>query len=254
MPRIMYDSTNPFDIPEHAQMVLVYMDGKYAWSQAGKDRFKYAVQVTCSAIGAVVAQIGDVELGCIWPVENAVPYVRRQRAAGLVGCIYINQANDWGPCREAFRGAGEPEPLWLVANYDGNPFIPAGAIGKQYAHPSKPLGNPLNKPWHTAGHWDESIVADYWPGVDGDEMDWETFKSFMERYEKFHGRFGGPEAVGSNGPSRRETFEILRQHAQKEDISVTMTEEDKDDIAAKIKLGLLEELAPLFELARRLEN
>ncbi|MFD9706218.1 hypothetical protein [Lentzea sp. NPDC059081] len=166
MPRLMYDSVNPFAIPDHAQMVLVYVDGIYKWSQAGRDRFKHAQQVTCSAIGAVTAQVGDVEAGCIWPVENAVPWVQRARRDGYDPTIYINQMNDWGPCRRAFQRAGVPEPHWLVANYDGVPEIPDGSIGKQYAHPSTPLGNPLDKPWHTTGHWDESWVADYWPGVD----------------------------------------------------------------------------------------
>jgi hypothetical protein len=165
MPRILYDSVNPFAIPEHAQMVLVYVDGIYRWSQAGRDRFKYAQQITCSAIGAVTAQVGDVEKGCIWPVENAVPWVLRARADGYDPTVYVNEMNDWGPCREAFRRAGVPEPHWWVANYNGIRAIPAGSVGRQYAHPSTPPGNPQG-PWHTAGHWDESWVADYWPGVD----------------------------------------------------------------------------------------
>jgi hypothetical protein len=165
MPRLMYDSVNPFAIPAHAQMVLVYVDGIYKWSQAGRDRFKHATQVTCSAVGAVTAQVGDVEVGCIWPVENAVGWVQRARRDGYDPTVYINQRNDWGPCRDAFRRAGVAEPHWFVANYDGVREIPAGSIGKQYAHPSSPPGNPTG-PWHTAGHWDESWIADHWPGVD----------------------------------------------------------------------------------------
>lgn len=165
MPRLMYDSVNPFAIPKDAQMVLVYVDGIYAWSQAGRDRFRHAKQVTCSAVGAVSAQVGDVEVGCIWPPANAVPWVQRARRDGYDPTIYVNERNDWGPVREAFRRAGVPEPHWLVANYNGVREIPAGSIGRQYAHPSDPPGNPTGK-WHTAGHWDESWVADYWPGVD----------------------------------------------------------------------------------------
>jgi hypothetical protein len=165
MPRLMYDSTDPLAIPTHAQMVLVYVDGKYQWSQAGRDRFKHAKQVTCSAIGAVSAQVGDVEFGCIWPPANAVPWVQRARRDGYDPTVYVNEMNDWGPVREAFRAAGEPEPHWWVANYNGVREIPAGSIGRQYAHPSDPPGNPTG-PWHTNGHWDESWVADYWPGVD----------------------------------------------------------------------------------------
>lgn len=167
MPRIMYDSVNPFAIPKDAQMVLVYVDGIYKWSQAGRDRFKHAKQVTCSAIGAVSAQVGDVEDGCIWPPANAVPWVQRARRDGYDPTVYVNEINDWGPVREAFRRAGVPEPHYWVANYNGVRTIPAGSVGRQYAHPSTPPGNPQG-PWHTAGHWDESWIADFWPGVDND--------------------------------------------------------------------------------------
>lgn len=165
MPRVMYDSTDPFDIPETASMVLVYVDGIYRWSQAGRDRFKYATQVTCSAVGAVSAHVGDVEVGCIWPPERAVPWVQQARRDGYDPTLYVNELNDWAPTREAFRRAGVREPHWLVANYNGVRAIPAGSVGRQYACPSDPPGKPRG-PWHTAGHWDESWVLDVWPGVD----------------------------------------------------------------------------------------
>lgn len=168
--RLMYDSSNPNSIPEHAQMVLVYVDGIYApkWAKAAQTRFKYAQKVTCSAIGAVTAQVGDVELGCIWPVANAVPWVVRARRDGYDPTIYINERNDWGPCREAFRRAGVPEPHWFVANYDGDPDIPAGAVAKQFAHPGESYekGYAPTVPWETGKHYDLSNVRDYWPGVD----------------------------------------------------------------------------------------
>lgn len=170
MPRLMYDSVDPFAIPKDAQMVVVYMDGIYKWSQAGRDRFKHAKQVTCSAVGAVSAQVGDVEDGCIWPPANAVQWVQRARRDGYDASVYVNEMNDWGPVREAFRRAGVPEPHYWVANFNGVRAIPKGSVGRQYAHPSTPPGNPQG-PWHTNGHWDESWIADYWPGVD-DEPPW----------------------------------------------------------------------------------
>lgn len=165
MVRTMLDSTEPRAIPPDAQMVAGYVDGLYEWSAAEWAMFPNSVKVTISAIGLRVAQVGDVERGCIWPVANAVPYVRRQRAAGLRGAIYINERNDWGPCRQAFWAAGEPEPDWWVANYDGIAIIPAGAIAKQHRHPHDGDGI-ADKPWETGFHADESVVADYWPGID----------------------------------------------------------------------------------------
>ncbi|ROP36297.1 hypothetical protein [Saccharothrix texasensis] len=164
--RVMYDSVNASAIPANAAMVAGYVDGRYAWSQKDWDRFPNAVRVTISAVGAAVAMVGDVERGCIWPVANAVPWVLRARAAGYDPTIYVNELNDWRPCREAFRAAGVPEPHWWVANYDGRQTIPAGAVAKQYAHPHDGDGV-ADRPWETGGHYDLSVVADYWPGVDG---------------------------------------------------------------------------------------
>lgn len=184
--RIMFDSTSPWDIPRDAKMVAYYVDGKYAWPQEWLDMFPNALKVSISAIGARVAQVGDVESGCIWPVANAVPWVLRARAAGIDPTIYVNERNDWGPCRDAFRRAGVPEPHWWVANYDGVQSIPAGAIAKQYAHPHDGDGV-ANRPWETGKHYDLSVVADYWPGVDDEGDDMAALDDFRELYYRTYG-------------------------------------------------------------------
>lgn len=168
MTRIMYDSTTPWDIPRDAEMVAYYVDGRYAWPQAWLDLFPRAVKVSISAIGARVAQVGDVEVGCIWPPANAVPWVRRARAAGIDPTIYCNELNDWPPVRRAFWAAGEPEPHYWVARYNGVAQIPAGAVARQYAHPHDGDGV-ADRPWETGFHYDKSVVADFWPGVDSIE-------------------------------------------------------------------------------------
>jgi hypothetical protein len=165
MPRRMYDSTTPWDIPRDAEMVAYYVDGRYAWPQAWLDLFPRAVKVSISAIGTRTAQVGDVEIGCIWPPVNAVPWVLRARADGYDPTIYVNQMNDWAPTRAAFRAAGVPEPHYWVANYDGVPVIPTWSVAKQYAHPHDGDGV-ANRPWETGKHYDLSIAADFWPGVD----------------------------------------------------------------------------------------
>lgn len=155
MTRTMYDSTNPDDIPHDAEMVAYYVDGIYAWPQEWIDRFPNAVKVSISAIGQRTAQVGDVEVGCIWPPANAVDWVLRARADGYDPTIYVNERNDWAPTRAAFDARGVAHPHWWVANYNGQQTIPAGAVAKQYAHPPM-IGK----------HYDLSVVADYWPGVD----------------------------------------------------------------------------------------
>lgn len=165
MTRTMFDSTTPWDIPRDAEMVAYYVDGLYAWPQAWLDLFPRAVKVGISAIGQKVAQVGDVEVGCIWPPANAVPWARRARAAGLDPTIYVNELNDWGPVRRAFQAAGEPEPHYWTARYNGVAEIPDGAVARQYKHPHDGDGV-ADKPWETGKHYDESVVRDFWPGVD----------------------------------------------------------------------------------------
>lgn len=161
MVRSMYDSTRPDDIPRDAEMVAFYVDGRYAWPQAWLDLFPASVKVSISAVGTRTAQVGDVEAGCIWPPANAVDWVLRARLDGYDPTIYVNERNDWEPTRRAFLAADVPEPHWWVANYDGSPSIPTGAVAKQYAHP----------PMLENRHYDLSAVADHWPGVDAPRED-----------------------------------------------------------------------------------
>jgi len=159
--RTMYDSVDADAIPTDAEIVAGYVDGRFAWSASDWARFPRSVKVRISAIGAThLAEVFDVEVGCIWPPANVVPLVVRARAAGIDPTVYVNQNNDWGPTRDAFTRAGVAHPHWWVANYDGGQNIPAGAVAKQYAHPPM-IGR----------HYDLSVAADFWPGVDeGDNL------------------------------------------------------------------------------------
>lgn len=185
--RIMFDSTSPWDIPRDAAMIAYYVDGRYAWPQEWLDMFPDAVKVSISAIGVQVAHVGDVEVGCIWPPANAVPWVRRARAAGYDPTIYVNELNDWLPVRQAFWNAGEPEPHYWTARYNGIREIPPGAVARQFAHPHDGDGF-ANNPWETGKHYDLSVVADYWPGVDddGDDMA-QAFDDFRDLYYRVYG-------------------------------------------------------------------
>lgn len=167
--RLMYDSVDPMAIPETAQMVLVYVDGIYAknWrTEAARERFKYAQKVTCSAIGVAQAQVYDVEPECIWPIERVGPLVKRDWDQGLDPTVYLNERNHWHAARDYFRRTYGREPQWFVANYDGDPSIPDGAVAKQYAHPADPPGSIPSGPWELPFHADVSAVRAYWPGVD----------------------------------------------------------------------------------------
>lgn len=302
MSRVMYDSVNPRSIPRDAKMVAGYIDGSVSrWPAEAWGWFPGAKMVRISAVGSTWdADVFDVEAGAIWPPSRVVPLVVEARKHGRNPTVYVNELNDWGPTREAFRRAGVAEPHWWVANYNGRPEVPAGSVGRQYANPSEPLGNPLNKPWHTKGHWDESLMADYWPGVDDEPTERNAEMTLMQ------GSGNAVYAVGAAGKRHIETEDELKAHkneghavqsipdaalARIPDVadwntelptedsdtpaefrpahrlmaalyedrhdgttSVTLTETDRVDIANRVRLGLLEDLAPLFELAERLKD
>lgn len=166
MTRRMYDSTNPHAIPRDAEMILWYNDGIYAWDPLEVAMFPNAVKVSCSAVGAAQADVYDVEPGCIWPIERVGPLVKRDWGQGLLPTVYLNRRNHWQAARDYFRRTYGREPQWHVAEYDGDPSIPDGAVAKQYAHPADPPGSAPSGPWELPFHADVSSVRDYWPGVD----------------------------------------------------------------------------------------
>lgn len=166
MTRTMYDSTTAADIPLSAELVAGYIDGVYAWSaadwamHAGKPQVRIAVFPTTND-----GQVLDLEPGN-GDASVAVAWARMRRAAGQRD-VTIYCFSDAGPVgfrisdvRDAFDAAGEPRPLFWVAQWDNDPstFDPAGdptIVAKQYAGSGQ-----------TGGHYDASIVADFWPGVD----------------------------------------------------------------------------------------
>ena len=170
--RLMYDSTNANDIPVDAVMVAGYIDGLYEWSADDWSRFPNAVKVRIAIRGWNDADVLDVEWGAA-SVADVPAWVERQRARGAVPSVYVNHSN-WQACKDACAGAGVSEPYWWLASYDNVAEIPAGTIAKQYAN--EPLAG---------GHYDLSVVADYWPGIDGGDVvskeEFEAYKVALEQ-------------------------------------------------------------------------
>jgi hypothetical protein len=152
--RICYDSTNINDIPQTAEMVAYYVDGKWAVQESVvRARFPSAVLVPIACLpGTNLGTVGDVETGDMLPWE-LVDFVIRRRAAGVDPTGYVNDSN-WPATRTEFQLRNIPEPHWWEAKYDNVPILSPGSIAKQFAN--EPL---------TGGHFDMSIVADVWPGV-----------------------------------------------------------------------------------------
>jgi hypothetical protein len=126
----MYDSVDPFDIPTDATVVAGYVDGRYAWTDAGWQRFSHTPRLTITVLNGD-ADVLDVETGDATP-DEAVRWVASQRAAGRPHPgVYCN-TNLWPTVRATFRAHQVPEPWYWVADYDGRPDIPEGAVAKQY--------------------------------------------------------------------------------------------------------------------------
>jgi hypothetical protein len=148
--RSMYDAIYADDLPPGADLYAGYVDGDWPDANAIAERFP-GVRVVRVATSPSTNDgvVGD------GPPDNGtwaqwVAWVVMRRRAGVDPTMYADAA-DWAAGIAAFQAAGVPLPHWWIAEYDGDPTIPAGAIAKQYA---------------SNEDFDTSSVADYWPGVD----------------------------------------------------------------------------------------
>lgn len=154
MTRVMYDNVNASEIPPGAQMVGGYVDGLYAWSAADWARFPSAVKVRIAVFPTTDdGEVIDIEQGNGTPAD-APGWVHMRRASGADPSVYCS-ASILPTVRNAFRAAGIPEPHYWAAWWGGPPVLLPGTVAVQYAH---------------ATPSDISVVADYWPGVDGADM------------------------------------------------------------------------------------
>ncbi len=198
--RTMYDSIEPAAIPTDAEMVGGYIDGSWGpnWSANGKDygwddaawaRFPNAIKVRIAATAQTDdGHVLDVEAGDALSSE-APGWTARRRAAGVEPSIYCNLSNV-GAVLAAFDAAGVILPALWLAHYDGVATLPDGYVAKQYADQDMIPGRP---------HYDLSVVADIWPGVD--EVDAVTKDEFEQWKANFQQVFVAP------------TIDSLKAHA-----------------------------------------
>jgi hypothetical protein len=152
----MYDSITAVDIPATAQMVAGYVqdDPSFGWSDADWARFPTAVKVRIATRAWINdGHVLDVETGDATPAQ-APGWAQMRRAAGVDPTVYCNASTERA-VRAAFDAAGVPQPDYWTAHYDNVPTLPPGSVAKQY------INDPIS-----GGHYDLSVVADYWRGVD----------------------------------------------------------------------------------------
>lgn len=153
--QIMYDSVDMTKIPAGARLVAAYVNGSYANVHQAHGLFPDATIVEISVTAHEDSgDVLDVERYDAGP-EEAPAWVALRRRAGVIAPAVYCSLDTWPECIAAFRQQQIADPLWWIAHYDDRGDLSVGMFAKQYQ----------NTP-----HYDLSIVAGPWPGLqtDGD--------------------------------------------------------------------------------------
>lgn len=157
--RTMYDAVTASNIvKKDANPVLVagYIDRiKLApWSAADWELFPNALKVRIAKKASTNdGHVLDVEPGDAGHEEAPGWAAMRRRSGFAYPVIYCNRST-WPKVKAAFAAQNVAPPLYWIATATGRQEIPDGAIAAQYL-------------LDVAPGIDISVVADYWPGVDG---------------------------------------------------------------------------------------
>lgn len=150
MTRRMADSVTAANLPAGFDFYAGYVDGNFK-NFAQIEEMYPGKTVPIAVFSTTNAGIvGDCETGDMTP-QTAVSWVVMRRKAGVDPTIYCSYAA-WGGVQQAFSTAGVAQPHYWIAAYPGNGAnLYPGSVAHQ---------------WIDRGPYDESVVADYWPGVD----------------------------------------------------------------------------------------
>lgn len=167
--RQMKDSVNWAAIPVGTPLVGGYVPpSRFAWPPAAWARFAASIGVRITPSAATYGRgihVLDQENGDATPGQ--VPgWVLGSRGAGQEPTVYTTYGT-WAACIQACINAGVPVPQWWIADWNDQQNLPSitvngvtyTAVAHQYADPNT-----------SGGDYDLSVVADYWPGVDGEDM------------------------------------------------------------------------------------
>lgn len=165
----MKDSVNWQAIPIGTPIVAGYVPpSHFAWPPEAWARFAGSVEVRITPSVSVWGegiQVLDVEPGDA--SASQVPgWVANSRNAGQEPTVYTSATN-WAAVINACYNAGVAMPQFWIADWNDVANLPsitvgvvtATAVAHQYAGSAT-----------SGGDYDLSTVADYWPGVDGADM------------------------------------------------------------------------------------
>lgn len=137
--------------PASVDLIGYYVDGNYVPTASQLARFAGKVHVPIS-----VNPRGNLGVVGDGPPDNGswdewVTWVARRRGSGVDPTMYTNLSS-WPTAIQAFNRAGVALPHWWIAEWNGRAEMIQGAVAHQYDS----VGN----------QWDDSVAADYWPGID----------------------------------------------------------------------------------------
>ena len=137
-------------IPSGTPVVAGYVDGRFRWSAADWARHAGSriVRIATSPTSGG-AHVLDVERGDALPSQIPA-WLRITASVDVTPTVYCS-ASLRADCEAAVSQAGLPVPLFWLAEWGGPKVLEAGVIARQ---------------WVSTAAYDESVCADYWPGVD----------------------------------------------------------------------------------------
>lgn len=167
--RIMTDSTTAADNPANVALVAGYTDGRYANLTALRKRYPHATIVTITVFGQGDADVVDRETGDA-SAATAAGWALGRAHAGAHPTIYLS-VSQLRPvmlaCQHVGLGAGDVS-FW-TAHYTGQSHMCSANCWKPYgALPFTPniVATQYDDKGPQGQHYDRSLVAAYWPGVD----------------------------------------------------------------------------------------
>jgi hypothetical protein len=167
--RPLKDSVNWQAIPVGTPIVAGYVPpSRFAWPAQAWARFAGSVEVRITpsvSVWGPGVQVLDVEPGDATAAQ--VPgWVANSRNAGQEPTVYTSSAN-WANVINACLRAGVGVPEFWIADWNDAPVLPSITVGGvTYAAVAHQYADPAT----SGGDYDLSTVADYWPGVDGADM------------------------------------------------------------------------------------
>lgn len=159
----MYDSTDVAAFPRRAKMAAAYVDGLYVtYDELCRHRPDLRRIVMISVNGSKAADVIDRETGDV-SAARAAELVDQ----AVVHSIYVNLASLGEVLRALAHHNLQHTPIW-TAHWTGRKHICGANCLKPYRLPYAPnvVATQYADPKTSGGHYDVSLVAAHWPGVD----------------------------------------------------------------------------------------